>query len=57
MINLKSSPPRVVQQLGAGEGASGVALAPDGTLALVANRAEGTVSIFSIDGTRLTRPR
>jgi DNA-binding beta-propeller fold protein YncE len=48
VIDLKSSPPRVVQQITAGAGANAVALSPDEQLALVANRSEGTVSIFTI---------
>ena len=48
MIDLKTSPPRVVQQVNAGEGANGVSVSPDGTLALVANRNEGTLSVFTI---------
>ncbi len=48
VIALKDGPPRVIATLHAGQGASGVSISPDGKLALVANRAEGTVSIFSI---------
>lgn len=48
VIDLTAKPPKVVQQLTAGAGATVVRIAPDGTLALVANRAEGTVSIFTI---------
>jgi DNA-binding beta-propeller fold protein YncE len=50
VIALKDGPPRVVATLRAGQGASGVSISPDGKLALVANRAEGTVSIFTILG-------
>jgi lactonase family protein with 7-bladed beta-propeller len=48
----KGSPPapKVVATLQAGKGAAGVAINKAGTLALVANRAEGTVSVFTIDG-------
>jgi DNA-binding beta-propeller fold protein YncE len=48
VIDLKASPPRVVQQINSGEGANGVSVSPDGTLALVANRNEGTLSVFTI---------
>ncbi|WP_426051857.1 YncE family protein [Brevundimonas sp. SL161] len=48
VIDLTSSPPRVTATLHAGAGASGVSINPAGTLALVANRSEGTVSIFTI---------
>jgi DNA-binding beta-propeller fold protein YncE len=43
--------PKVLATLQAGKGASGVAVNKAGTLALVANRAEGTVSVFTIAGT------
>lgn len=50
VIALKGGAPRVVATLSAGKGASGVSISPDGKLALVANRAEGTVSVFTIAG-------
>jgi DNA-binding beta-propeller fold protein YncE len=53
VIDLKTSPPRVVQQITAGEGANEVSVSPDGTLALVANRTEGTLSIFTVKDKRL----
>jgi DNA-binding beta-propeller fold protein YncE len=53
VIDLKASPPKVVQQATAGKGAAGVSISPDGTLVLVANRAEGTLSVFSIKGKHL----
>ncbi len=54
VIDLKASPPAVIATLEAGMGASGVSINRAGTLALVANRAEGTVSIFTISGKTLT---
>ncbi len=54
VIDLTASPPKVVQSLGAGAGATVVRFSPDMKLALVANRTEGTVSIFTIEGKRLT---
>ena len=42
--------PKVVATLQAGMGASGVSINRAGTLALVANRDEGTVSVFTIKG-------
>ncbi len=48
VIDLKASPPKVMQKTTAGNGAAGVSISPDGTLALVANRTEGTVSVFAI---------
>jgi DNA-binding beta-propeller fold protein YncE len=54
VIDLKSSPPAVLATLQAGMGASGVSINRAGTLALVANRSEGTVSIFTIANRTLT---
>jgi DNA-binding beta-propeller fold protein YncE len=54
VIDLKASPPRVVATLEAGASAAGVSINRQGTLALVANRAEGTVSVFTIQGKTVT---
>jgi DNA-binding beta-propeller fold protein YncE len=54
VIDLKASPPAVAATLEVGAGPSGVSISPDGTLALVANRGEGTVSVLSISGKTLT---
>ena len=54
VIDLKAKPPAVIQTLEAGLGATGVSINPTGTLALVANRNEGTLSIFTIAGNKLT---
>jgi hypothetical protein len=54
VIDLKASPPKISGQLQAGKGAAGVSINRAGTLALVANRSEGTVSVFSIAGNTLT---
>jgi DNA-binding beta-propeller fold protein YncE len=48
VIDLKASPPKVRATLQAGKGAAGVSLNRAGTLALVANRAEGTLSVFTV---------
>ncbi len=53
VIDLKARPPVVKATLKAGLGASGVSINRAGTLALVANRAEGTVSVFTITGKTL----
>jgi DNA-binding beta-propeller fold protein YncE len=53
VIDLKAHPPVVTQTLEAGLGATGVSISPDGKLALVANRAEGTLSVFTISGKTL----
>jgi DNA-binding beta-propeller fold protein YncE len=44
------TPPKVLATLQVGNGAAGVAINKAGTLALVANRAEGTVSVLTIQG-------
>lgn len=54
VIDLKANPPAVVATLEAGLGATGVSINRAGTLALVANRSEGTVSVFTIAGKTLT---
>ncbi len=54
VIDLKASPPVVLSTLEAGRGAAGVSINRAGTLALVANRSEGTVSVFRIAGKTVT---
>jgi len=54
VIDLKANPPAVIATLEAGLGPSGIAINPAGTLALVANYREGTVSVFTISGKTLT---
>jgi DNA-binding beta-propeller fold protein YncE len=54
VIDLKASPPAVIATLETGLGASGVSFNKQGTLVLVANRNEGTVSVFSVAGKTLT---
>jgi DNA-binding beta-propeller fold protein YncE len=46
--------PKVIATLTAGKGAAGVSFNKAGTLALVANRNEGTVSIFTVAGKTVT---
>ncbi len=46
--------PKVIATLTAGKGAAGVSFNKAGTLALVANRSEGTVSIFTVAGKTVT---
>jgi DNA-binding beta-propeller fold protein YncE len=54
VIDLKASPPAAIATLQAGLGASGVSINRTGTLALVANRIEGTVSVFTLKGRTVT---
>ena len=54
VIDLKATPPKVLATLKAGQGASGVSVNRAGTLALVSNLVDGTVSIFTIQGQTVT---
>jgi DNA-binding beta-propeller fold protein YncE len=54
VIDLKASPPAVIATLEAGKSAAGISINRQGTLALVANRSAGTVSVFSIQGKTVT---
>ncbi len=53
VIDLTTKPPTVIQQINAGAGAGTVRMSPDGTLALVANRFSGTVSVFRVRDRKL----
>jgi len=48
VIDLTQSPPQVAQVLHAGMGATTVRISPDGKIVLVANRMEGTISVFTL---------
>ncbi|MGH8064894.1 MAG: YncE family protein [Candidatus Entotheonellia bacterium] len=54
VIDLKASPPKVIATLETGKGPAGLSINRQGNLALVANRAEGTVSVFGIKGKEVT---
>jgi DNA-binding beta-propeller fold protein YncE len=54
VIDLKASPPRVVASVTTGKQPSGLDVSPKGDQALVANRADGTISLLSIRGTDVT---
>jgi DNA-binding beta-propeller fold protein YncE len=54
VIDLTASPPAVIATLEAGASPAGLSINRQGTLALVANRAEGTVSVFTIQGKTVT---
>ncbi len=54
VVDLRATPPAVIATLEAGASAAGLSINRQGTLALVANRAEGTVSVFSISGKNVT---
>src|SRR5882672_12146435 len=54
VIDLKATPPKVIASLEAGKGAAGISINRQGTLALVSNLVDGTVSVFTIQGKTVT---
>lgn len=54
VFDLTGKTPKITQSLNAGLGATQVRVSPNGTLALIANRAEGTVSVFTVKDKQLT---
>ena len=50
VVDLKASPPAIVATVETGKGPAGLSINRQGNLALVANRAEGTVSVLTIHG-------
>ena len=54
VIDLTVRPPRVINTLTAGAGVAGISINRKGTLALAANRSEGTVSVFTVNGKTVT---
>jgi len=54
VVDLRGNPPKVIATLETGKGPSGLSINRAGTLALVANRNEGTVSVFTIEGKTVT---
>jgi DNA-binding beta-propeller fold protein YncE len=55
VIDLKANPPKLVDTLTVGKQPSGLSFSPKGDMALVCNRAEGTISVLKIDGTQVTQ--
>jgi DNA-binding beta-propeller fold protein YncE len=55
VIDLKANPPKLVQTLNPGKQPSGLSFSPKGDMALVCNRADGTISVLKIDGTQVTQ--
>lgn len=55
VIDLKATPPKLVQTLTLGKQPSGLSFSPKGDMALVCNRADGTISVLKIDGTQVTQ--
>lgn len=54
LLDLTANPPRITGHVAAGQQPSGISITPDGKLALVANRAGGSVSRLRIDGKSVT---
>jgi DNA-binding beta-propeller fold protein YncE len=54
VIDLQASPPKVISTVESGAGVAGISINRAGTLALAANRSEGTVSVFTISNKALT---
>lgn len=50
IVDLESSPPKVISRLSLGRGPLGVSISRKGDLALVAHASDGTVSVLTIDG-------
>jgi len=51
VIDLKAKPPKLIDTITAGKQPSGLSISPSGTLALVANRGDKSLSVLSIKGT------
>jgi len=54
VVDLAAKPPKVVGKVTTGRQPSGISIAPDGKFALVANRADGTVSVLSMRGQEIS---
>lgn len=54
VIDLTTDPPQVIEEIQSEQQPSGMSISRDGTFALIANRAGGTVSLFRIDGKKVT---
>ena len=53
VIDMKSNPPKLIDTLQMAKQPSGLSFSPKGDIALVANRAEGSVGVLKIDGTKV----
>ena len=54
VLDLEAAPPKVIQEIASDKQPSGMSITRDGKLALVANRAAGTVSLLTIDGKKVS---
>jgi DNA-binding beta-propeller fold protein YncE len=50
VVDLKATPPKIIGTVTVGKQPSGLAISPDGHLALVVNRGDGTISVLAIRG-------
>ena len=50
VVDLKQNPPKIVGTVEAGKQPSGMAISPKGDMAIVANRADGSLSVLAING-------
>lgn len=55
VIDMKANPPKLAQTLTVGKQPSGVSFSRKGDMALVCNRADGTISILKIDDDNVTQ--
>ena len=55
VIDMKANPPKLVDTLHLGKQPSGLSFNAKGDMALVCNRADGTISVLKIDGTQVTQ--
>jgi DNA-binding beta-propeller fold protein YncE len=55
VIDMKANPPKLSQTLHLGKQPSGLSFSTKGDIALVTNRADGTISALKIDGTQVTQ--
>lgn len=54
VIDMKASPPKLAHTVTLGRQPSGLSFSPKGDMALVCNRADGTIRVLKIDGTQVT---
>ncbi|HTB62979.1 MAG TPA: hypothetical protein VK737_05260 [Opitutales bacterium] len=54
VVDLQSATPRIIATLPTGKGPAGIGINRQGTLAIIANRGDGTLSIFAIHGVNVS---
>ncbi len=55
VIDMTANPPKLASTVTVGKQPSGLSFSPKGDMALVCNRADGTISVLKIDGTNVTQ--